>query len=100
MKKIFKYPIEITDEQALILPLGAKILSAIVQRDELVVYALVEPIVEFKKHVEIRIVGTGHDVTFDLQKFKFLNTISTLGWEAYLACILCGMIWMLQRKRR
>ena len=89
MKKIFKYPIEIVDEQVLVLPLGARVLSAIAQGDDLVVYALVEPTVEFKKNVEIRIVGTGHDVTFDLQKFKFLNSISTWGgrliWHVFYA---------------
>jgi hypothetical protein len=89
MKKIFKYPIEIVDAQVLVLPLGAKVVSAIAQGDDLVVYALVEPTVEFKKNVEIRIVGTGHDVTFDLQKFKFLNSISTWGgrliWHVFYA---------------
>jgi hypothetical protein len=89
MKKIFKYPIEVVDAQVLVLPLGAKVLSAIAQGDDLVVYALVEPIVEFKKNIEIRIVGTGHDVTFDLQKFKFLNSISTWGgrliWHVFYA---------------
>jgi len=89
MKKIFKYPIEIVDEQVLVLPLGARVLSAIAQGDDLVVYALVEPTVEFKKNVEIRIIGTGHDVTFDLQKFKFLNSISTWGgrliWHVFYA---------------
>jgi hypothetical protein len=89
MKKIFKYPIEIVDAQVLVLPLGAKVVSAIAQGDDLVIYALVEPTVEFKKNVEIRIVGTGHDVTFDLQKFKFLNSISTWGgrliWHVFYA---------------
>ena len=89
MKKIFKYPIEIVDAQVLVLPLGARVLSAITQGDDLVVYALLEPTVEFKKNIEIRIVGTGHDVTFDLQKFKFLNSISTWGgrliWHVFYA---------------
>jgi len=89
MKKIFKYPIEIVDAQVLVLPLGAKVVSAIAQGDDLVIYALVEPTVEFKKNIEIRIVGTGHDVTFDLQKFKFLNSISTWGgrliWHVFYA---------------
>lgn len=89
MKKIFKYPIEITDAQVLVLPLGAKVLSAIAQGDDIVVYALVEPTVEFKKNVEIRIAGNGHDIMFDLQKFKFLNSISTWGgrliWHVFYA---------------
>jgi hypothetical protein len=89
MKKIFKYPIEITDAQVLVLPLGARVLSAIEQGDDIVVYALVEPTVEFKKNVEIRIAGTGHDIMFDLQKFKFLNSISTYGgrivWHVFYA---------------
>lgn len=89
MKKIFKYPIEVVDAQVLVLPLGAKVLSAIAQGDDLVVYALVEPTVEFKKNIEIRIIGTGHDITFDLQKFKFLNSISTWGgrliWHVFYA---------------
>jgi uncharacterized protein len=89
MKKIFKYPIEVVDEQVLVLPLGAKVLSAIAQGDDLVVYALVEPIVEFKKNVEIRIAGTGHEIAFDLQKFKFLNSISMYGgrliWHVFYA---------------
>ena len=84
MKKIFKYPIEIVDEQILVLPLGARILSAIEQFDSIVIYALVDPMVEFKKNIEIRVVDTGRDVTFDLQKFKFLNSFSTYsGWDVW-----------------
>jgi hypothetical protein len=88
MKKIFKYPVEITDAQVLVLPLGARVLSAMEQNNGIVIYALVEPTVEFKKNVEIRIAGTGHDVAFDLQKFKFLSTVSTHGrfmWHVFYA---------------
>jgi hypothetical protein len=77
--KIFKYPIEVTDEQILRLPAGSQILSVIEQRNEMVLYAMVphpndypEVYVEY----DIRVVGTGHDVKFSTRDFTFVGTVS------------------------
>jgi hypothetical protein len=42
--KIFKYNLEVTDEQTLKLPPGSRVLSVINQRDNIVLYAFVHPI--------------------------------------------------------
>lgn len=76
MERIFKYALEITDEQILYLPTGSKILSAIEQWDEVVLYAIVDDeIKETTGHV-IKIVGTGHPFP-ECREHFFLGTVST-----------------------
>jgi hypothetical protein len=79
IKKIFKYVIPITDESKLQLPAGAQIFSVIEQRNEIVLYAIINTFVEVTKTVSIRVVGTGHVINFDLNEYKFLGTISLCG---------------------
>jgi len=78
MMKIFKYPLEITDHSELLLPAGAKILSVIEQDENIVLYAMVDPTMEYNKSRKIRIVGTGHEID-DLMGFTFLGTVSLIG---------------------
>lgn len=72
MKRIFKYPIEITDEQKIDMPQGAQILSAQMQNDKLCLWAAVDdnftsaPIV-------IRVLGTGHPVP-DIEGLRYIGT--------------------------
>lgn len=75
MKVVYKYPIDITDEQVIKLPLGSKILSVIEQNNKIVLYAIVSPGIEYTREVIIRIVGTGNEIPLSLDEFKFMDSI-------------------------
>lgn len=62
MKRIFKYPLEITDEQHVEMPFGASLLTAQFQGDDLVVWALVDAEEQETKKKRFRIYGTGHPI--------------------------------------
>lgn len=63
MKKIYKYPLEITDTQFVELPLGAKILTVQIQGNQLCLWAMVNALPEaIKKNRRIVIIGPGYPV--------------------------------------
>ncbi len=79
MKKIFKYHINYT-AKSIKLPVGAILLSVGMQRDKLMLWAIVEYDDDGRKKVptearRIRIVGTGHDMTPDMEQGKFIGTV-------------------------
>jgi len=76
---IYKYTLEIADYQILKLPANSLILSVLNQREALVLYAVVNPEEETYINRTIRIIGTGHSVGDDIDKFNFLGTISMEG---------------------
>jgi hypothetical protein len=79
-KKIFKYVIPITDESELQLPAGAQILSVMEQRNEIVLYAIINTSVEVTKKVLVRrVVGTGHTVDFDLTNTSLWGPFLCMG---------------------
>lgn len=78
MERIFKYVLEITGSQVMDLPEGSKILSAMAQRDEVVLYALVDDDVQTTCGHMIRIVGTGHPFP-DCHEHYYLGTVMTHG---------------------
>jgi hypothetical protein len=73
MKQIWKYPLKITDEQQILMPRAAKIVSAGLDlRGELCVWALVDP--ARPVHVRpFRIVGTGHP--FEDTMWTFVGSV-------------------------
>lgn len=62
MKTIWKFPLYLADVQTIEMPAGAKILSVQVQRDNLCLWALVDPDAA-KEGTTILIYGTGHKIT-------------------------------------
>ena len=62
MKRIYKYPLEVTDTQIIELPFGARILTADMQYEKLCLWALVNPDLESKSKRTIDIFGTGHPI--------------------------------------
>jgi hypothetical protein len=58
-RTIWKYPLEITDTQNVMMPEGAEILSAQMQGDALCLWALVNPEAP-KQRREIEVLGTGN----------------------------------------
>lgn len=60
MRRVFKYPLPVQDAFTLSLPAGAQLLSVQAQRDELMLWALVDDRAKLEvRHFMIR--GTGHD---------------------------------------
>lgn len=76
MKTIFKY--EITPTSGITVPAGAKILSAVGNKDsgQLFVYALVDTGIEEKVTKHFIVLGTGHDASSLPDTAKFLNTVT------------------------
>lgn len=72
MKTIWKYQLEITDQATLLMPQGAQILCVQVQRNEVCLWALVEPDNNNEPR-DIRIYGTGHPVE-DAQQLTYVGT--------------------------
>jgi hypothetical protein len=78
MKRIFKFPIPVTDHVQLLLPTGSRILSVMNQREQVVVYALVEDATLQKETWLIEIRGTGHPA-MGLEDFQFVGTVEIAG---------------------
>jgi len=62
MITIYKYPLQIADEQAVMLPIGAKILSFANQFETPVIWALVDTDVDETELNEFNMFGTGHEI--------------------------------------
>lgn len=77
MRTIWKYPLEITDEQFIDVPLGSEPLSVQVQNDQLCIWVLVTNHNRPTKEQPIRIYGTGHPVE-SLHR-DYVGTVQTMG---------------------
>ena len=80
-KKIFKYQLEVTDSQFVSMPQGSKIISVEEQSDKVVIYAIVRPLGQREEKHEIKILGTGHPVSFDENEYSFVGTVKLAGGE-------------------
>jgi hypothetical protein len=74
MKTIYKYPLEITDEQTVMMPCGSEILSAQMQHGQLHIWALVDKEATSTVGRQVRIFGTGNPVTLD-HNWKFVDSV-------------------------
>ena len=73
MKKIYKYPLEMTDTQFVYLSLGAEILTVQMQGNQLCLWAMVNTLPDaIKKNRRIEIVGTGNSVP--IGDLKYIST--------------------------
>ena len=89
MKKIFKYVLEATTIQDIVLPSGSEVLSVAPQGDQIVLYALVNYLEENTSKHTIYSFGTGHRVdeakTFEgrtpvsMSRENFLGTVPMEG---------------------
>lgn len=80
MKTIYKYPIEITDEQALTLPVNARILTVQMQEGKSCLWAMIDTEEKRTEQVSISIYGTGHPIA-DSENLTYLGTVQTLGGQ-------------------
>lgn len=69
---VYKYELEITDEQSVKLPFGAEILTVQLQSNKCCLWALVDPRNELEERV-ICIYGTGHPIPDNI-KLKYITT--------------------------
>jgi hypothetical protein len=83
MKTIWKYKLELTDVQNILMPESARILSVQFQRRELCLWALLDP-EEPKMRRRIRIVGTGNPMPDHGSIWWFIGTVQQ---EEY------GLVW-------
>ena len=77
MKKIFRYPLQIIDEQFIEIPYGGKILSVKEKDNELSLWALVETgNLNLSVSTKITIVGTGNPADH-IDDHIFIDTVIT-----------------------
>lgn len=77
-KTIYKYPLEIVDEQVVLLPTGAKILTVQTQMDKPCIWAMVNPTAPNNMALTIRIFGTGHTIK-DSDSLEYIGTFQIYG---------------------
>lgn len=77
-KSIWKFPLEVTNEQVVPMPAGAKVLTVATQEGQPCVWALVDTAAP-KPPRKFRIVVTGHTINFNLDQFNFMGTFQLHG---------------------
>lgn len=84
-KSIWKFPVAVTDEQLVEMPMGAKILSVDVQRETVCLWAEVNPEAAGKHYRTICIFGTGHRMPDDPGSYigSFMLHDGALVFHAY-----------------
>ena len=75
MDKIYKYTLDILDEQLLTLPAGSRILSVAEQYGKIVIYAIVDTELAGHDYFKFYIRGTGHPFGINLVMARFLGTV-------------------------
>ncbi len=79
MKTVWKFSLEVADEQILHLPYGAEILSVGLQAEVIVLWALVDPAPDApKKSTCIVIRGTGQSIETSLFDLAYIGTVHFL----------------------
>lgn len=73
---IWKYELEITDRQTILMPAKARILSVQVQHERLCLWALVNPVLT-KEERHFEVFGTGHPVPN--RRRAYLGTVQISG---------------------
>jgi hypothetical protein len=78
MKAIYKYPLSVTDEQHILMPEGAEVLSVQTQHGEPFLWALVKTDKPNRRRT-FHIYGTGNPVPDDEEASRFIGTFQILG---------------------
>lgn len=78
-KSIFKYNLETTDKQTVLMPKGAEILTIQAQDEHAKLWALVDPTAHLEERT-IEIFGIGHPVCCDMGvECKYISTYQLFG---------------------
>lgn len=83
MKRIWKYPLEMSEVQYVEMPHGARILSAGLQGETICLWALVEPDNTPYRNMRIEIRGTGHPVNVIASDFVGTVQIGVYVWHVF-----------------
>lgn len=85
MKVIYKYRLDITDHQRVLMPRFANLLCVAEQRSDLMLWALVDPQAALDSR-EIRIVGTGNPIP-NASELKHIGSVvmsnSVFVWHVF-----------------
>ena len=85
MRSVFKYPLDVVDEQIVVMPHGAEVLAVNRQGDTICVWAIVdEDAAEEEYHFSIR--GTGHPLPGPATKATHVGTVfqGPFVWHVFL----------------
>lgn len=82
MTKVFKFPLEISDEQKVLMPVGAKVLTVQVQNGVPCLWAECNPDAECVYRTFL-IRGTGHPIDDNIEK-EYIGTIQLYGGSLVL----------------
>lgn len=80
MRKIFKYPLSVSDHQEIQVPAGGEFISVQVQNDVMCLWALVDED-KVQEAREIRVIGTGHPIYDDSGKLDYIGTVQTMNGQ-------------------
>lgn len=89
MKTVYKYPLEITDEQAVLLPSDYKVLTVQSQGDQLCLWAEVDTMTKLVRRA-VRVIGTGNPLPDDNGVYSYVGTAQmqrvgkTFVWHVYM----------------
>lgn len=77
MKTVYKYPLEVKGAQKVSLPMGARILSVMNQREEIVLYAYVDPEQTETEDWHVFVLATGEPRGMHPEA-EFLGTVAMM----------------------
>lgn len=80
MKTIYKYPIEVTDEQTLTLPVNSQILTVQAQGNTPCIWAMIDTAETRTEQIAVRVYGTGHPIA-DSERQIYIGTFQLLGGQ-------------------
>ena len=83
IRAVCKYPPEIQDEQVVLLPTGAKILTVQAQKDRPYLWALVKHTAPNDMAITIRIFGTGYIIP-NSDSLEYIGSCQTFGGQFVL----------------
>lgn len=87
-KRIYKYDLEITEEQSIEIQKNYRILSIQSQKDSLRLWALIDKDETIFEKIDIRIYGTGKTLPENISAFQHYTTIElcdgNLVWHIFL----------------
>ena len=84
---IWKYPLELTDEQVIHVPRSPQFLSCQIQNGKPCIWALVDPELR-SKAISVYVVGTGNPVPEGVADADFMGTVQMAGgslvWHVFV----------------
>lgn len=80
MKTIWKFPIEMVDEQIISMPDGTQILCVQVQKQRICLWGLIENHNTKDEKRTIRVIGTGHPIPTS-EELSYIGTIQHLSGD-------------------